>query len=255
MRQLAIGKKYSKEDLAFYNRGHSFPQIMGTNITASLLAVLFPTFSSIQDDKQKVKDTVRKSISISSYLVFPMMVGLFVVAEPMVSLLLTDKWLFCVPYLRMFCVFYALKCVDTTTCSVLKGTGRSGVLSILQITKKIIDLSLLFVFMWYGVIYIAISMLAAAVIGYLMNMIILKKIYHYSFLEQFIDLGRNLIITALMGVFVLALQHISNNSIVVLVVQVIAGIIVYIGWSFLARNQNFVYLLNVIKNRKKNKQL
>ena len=108
LRQLAIGKKYSTEDLAYYNRGHSFPQIIGTNITASLLAVLFPTFSSIQDDKAKVKDTIRKSISISSYIVFPMMIGLAVVAEPMISLLLTDKWLFCVPYLRMFCLFYAL---------------------------------------------------------------------------------------------------------------------------------------------------
>lgn len=253
LRQFIIGKKYSKEDLAYYNRGHSFPQIIGTNITASLLAVLFPTFSSIQDDKVKVKDTIRKSISISSFLVFPMMIGLAVVAEPMISLLLTDKWLFCVPYLRMFCIFYALKCIDSTTGSVLKGTGKSGVLSALQITKKVVDLGLLFAFMWFGVIYVAISMLAAAIIGYILNMIILKVYYGYSFKEQFIDIGHNLLIAFLMGVFVLALQRISSNGIIVLIVQVTSGIAIYFIWASLLRNPNFVYLMNVIKERKKKK--
>ncbi len=254
LRQFIIGKKYSKEDLAYYNRGHSFPQIIGTNITASLLAVLFPTFSSIQDDPDKVKDTIRKSISISSYLVFPMMVGLAVVAEPMISLLLTDKWLPCVPYLRMFCIFYALKCIDSTTGSVLKGTGKSGVLSVLQITKKVVDLGLLFAFMWFGVIYVAISMLTAAVIGYILNMIILKKYYHYSFREQIADILPNLLITFFMGVAVLALQNVFANKIAVLVLQVGVGIIIYFIWSTLTNNPNYRLLMDFIKSKREAKK-
>ena len=251
LRQLAIGKKYSTEDLAFYNRGHSFPQIIGTNITASLLAVLFPTFSSIQDDSIKVKETIRKSISVSSYIVFPMMIGLAVVAEPMISLLLTDKWLFCVPYLRMFCLFYALKCIDSTTGSVLKGTGRSGALSILQITKKVVDLVLLFSFMWFGVIYVAISMLTAAVIGYLLNMIALKKYYHYSFREQIGDILPNLTISFFIGIFVLCLSKVAINYVVLLIIQVLSGIVLYLVWSKLTDNTNFNLLLNFIKEKRK----
>ena len=254
LRQFIIGKKYSKEELAYYNRGHSFPQIIGTNITASLLAVLFPTFSSIQDDKEKVKNTIRKSISLSSYIVFPMMVGLAVVAEPMISLLLTDKWLFCVPYLRLFCLFYALKCIDSTTGSVLKGTGKSGILSALQITKKVVDLGLLFAFMWFGVIYVAISMLVAAIIGYFLNMIILKICYRYSFREQISDLLPNLLITIFMGVFVLALQNVFANKILVLVVQVSVGIAVYFVWSSLINNTNFRLLMDFVKNKIKFKK-
>lgn len=253
LRQLAIGKKYSTEDLAYYNRGHSFPQILGTNITASLLAVMFPTFSSIQDDKEKVKSTIRKSISISSYIVLPMMVGLAVVAEPLISILLTDKWLFCVPYLRMFCAFYALKCVDSTTGSVLKGTGKSGVLSIIQITKKAVDLGLLFAFMWFGVIYVAISMLAAAIIGYLLNMIVLKKYYKYSFREQISDLMPNILISFLMGFLVLCLANVSSSSAISLVVQVVAGIGVYFVWSKLTNNYNYLFLIKFIKSKRKKK--
>lgn len=254
VRQLAIGKKYSTEDLAFYNRGHSFPQIVGTNITASLLAVLFPTFSSIQDDKEKVKDTIRKSISLSSFIVFPMMIGLAVVAEPMITFLLTEKWLFCVPYLRMFCVFYALKCVDSTTGSVLKGTGKSGVLSALQITKKVIDLALLFSFMWFGVIYIAISMLAAAIIGYILNMLVLRKYFGYSITEQLSDLFPNLIITILMGVFVVCLQKLSAPVIVILLIQAIVGVLVYIMWAHITENPNYKLLLSTIKTKLRGKK-
>lgn len=251
IRQLAIGKKYSAEDLAYYNRGHSFPQIIGTNVTASLLAVLFPTFSSIQDDKDKVKDTIRKSISISSYIVFPMMIGLAVVAEPMISFLLTDKWLFCVPYLRMFCVFYALKCIDSTTGSVLKGTGKSGVLSALQITKKVIDLALLFSFMWFGVVYIAISMLAASIIGYMLNMFVLSKYYNYSFKEQLSDIFPNLLISLLMGVFVLCLDNIASYHIVSIIIQVTSGIIIYFLWSKMTENANYIYLTSFIKEKRR----
>lgn len=253
VRQLAIGKKYSTEDLAYYNRGHSFPQIIGTNVTASLLAVLFPTFSSIQDDQKKVKDTIRKSISMSSYIVFPMMIGLAVVAEPFVSLLLTDKWLFCVPYLRMFCVFYALKCVDSTTGSVLKGTGKSGVLSSLQITKKIIDLALLFSFMWFGVIYIAITMLSAAIIGYILNMIVLRKYYGYRFKDQIADIMPNLLISFFMGVLVLCLARLPFRSVVVLIIQIIVGIAIYLIWSKTTNNQNFVLIYDFVKSKRKNK--
>lgn len=254
LRQLAIGKRYSTEDLAYYNRGHSFPQIVGTNITASLLAVLFPTFSSIQDDKDKVKDTIRKSISISSYVVFPMMIGLAVVAEPMISLLLTDKWLFCVPYLRIFCVFYSLKCIASTTGSALKGTGRSGVLSILQISKRVVDFALLFSLMWFGVEYIAISVLIYSLVACLMNMWVHKKFFNYSFKEQIFDLLPNILTAFLMGEFVLCLRNVTSNYIVNLFIQVISGIILYIFISFFSKNENFVLLTNFAKDRLKQRK-
>lgn len=247
LRQFIIGKKYSKEDLAYYNRGHSFPQIIGTNITASLLAVLFPTFSSIQDDKEKVRDTIAKSVKLSSYVVFPMMVGLAVVAEPMISLLLTDKWLPCVPYLRVFCVFYSLKCIASTTGSALKGTGRSGVLSILQISKRIVDFALLFSLMWFGVEYIAISLLIYSFVACFMNMWIHKKYFNYSFKNQIKDLLPNVIISFLMGFFVLCLRNITPNYIVNLFVQVFVGIGLYIFFSAYLKNENFLLLVNFAK--------
>lgn len=254
VRQLIIGKKYSAEDLAYYNRGHSFPQIIGTNVTASLLAVLFPTFSSIQDDKKKVVETIRKSISLSSYVVFPMMVGLAVVAEPLISFLLTDKWLLCIPYLRVFCIFYALKCIASPTAGALKGVGRSGTLSILQISKRVVDFTLLLSLMWFGVQYIAISLAIYAIAAYLMNSFVLKKYFGYKYKDQFLDLFPNISVTFFMGFFVFCLSNVTSTPLLNIGIQIVCGIVIYFVWSKMTKNSNFLLLASLIKNISKKRR-
>ena len=105
--QLIIGKLYSASDLAYYNKGRQFPNLTIVNINTSIDSVLFPAISASQEDKDKVKQITRRSIQISSYVVWPIMVGMMVCARPLVSIILTDKWLDSVVYLQIFCIAYA----------------------------------------------------------------------------------------------------------------------------------------------------
>lgn len=107
MRSLVIGKKYSASDLAYYNKGKHFPSLIVTNVNTSISSVLFPAMSQYQDDREKVKAMTRRAIRISSYLICPMMMGLALVAEPLVRVILTDKWVPCVPYMQIMCFIYA----------------------------------------------------------------------------------------------------------------------------------------------------
>lgn len=75
MRDLLIGKIYSTSDLAFFNKGDTFPAVIVPNITASVDAVMFPAMAKEQDNKTRVRELVKKSIHTSSYLVIPMMTG------------------------------------------------------------------------------------------------------------------------------------------------------------------------------------
>lgn len=102
LRQLVIGKKYSSSDLAFYNKGRQFPNLIVENINTSIDSVLFPTLSKEQDDYQRVSDMTRKSIRVSTYIMAPLMIGLFVCANSFVRVILTEKWMECVPFLRVF---------------------------------------------------------------------------------------------------------------------------------------------------------
>ena len=113
LRNLIIGKMYSSADLAFYNQGDKFPKVIVTNINTSIDSVLLPTMSNVQDDKERVKQMTRRAIKTSTYVMAPLMMGLAFCAEPIVSLVLTDKWLPCVPFLRIFCITYMFWPVHT----------------------------------------------------------------------------------------------------------------------------------------------
>ena len=109
LRSLVIGKKYNSATLGYYNRGKQFPTLIVNNIDGSIQSVMLPALSKEQDNKERVKSMMRRSIVTSSFVIFPLMAGLAAVAEPLISLVLTDKWLPCVPYLRVYCFILSYK--------------------------------------------------------------------------------------------------------------------------------------------------
>ena len=125
LRNLIIGKIYTSSDLAYYNQGDKFPKVIVMNINASIDSVLLPSMSGEQENKERVKSMTRRAIKTSTYIMAPLMMGLLFCAEPIVRLLLTDKWLPCVPYLRIFCFTYMFWPIHTANLDAIKAMGRS----------------------------------------------------------------------------------------------------------------------------------
>ena len=140
MQALVIGKKYDKSTLGYYNRGNQFPNILISNVNGSIQSVMLPALSKHQDDKLKMKSMMRRSIVTSSYLIFPICMGLATVAVPLISVLLTDKWLPCVPYLQAYCFVYAFWPVHTANLQAINAQGRSDLFLKLEIIKKTIGI-------------------------------------------------------------------------------------------------------------------
>ena len=138
LRQLIIGIKYSTEDLAFYNKGHEFPEYATTAINSSIDSVLLPVMSKVQDSKEQVKMMTRRAIRVSSYVMWPVMMGLAACAEPLIRVLITDKWMFAVPYLRIFCITYAFYPIHTANLNAIKAVGRSDIFLKLEIINGIL---------------------------------------------------------------------------------------------------------------------
>ena len=136
--QFIIGLRYSTDDLAFFNRGDQFPNLIMENTNASLDSVLLPVLSSEQDKLERVREMTRRAIRISTFVLMPLMAGLAACAEPMIRFLLTDKWVPCVPYLRLFCLYYAIWPLHTANLNAIKATGHSGIFLYLEIIKKAI---------------------------------------------------------------------------------------------------------------------
>ena len=136
IRQLIIGKMYSTSDLAYYNRGKQFPDLLITNINSSIDSVLLPTMSKEQDDKTRVKAMTRRAIKTSTYIMAPLMMGLAFCGYPIVRLILTDKWSACVPYMQIFCVTSMFYPIHTANLNAIKAMGRSDYYLKLEVIKK-----------------------------------------------------------------------------------------------------------------------
>lgn len=249
LRSLIIGKKYTSEDLAYYNKGRGWPDLIVANINSSIDSVLLPTMSSVQDNATRVKQMTRRSISISTYVMAPMMLGLFCVAPTLVSLLLTDKWLFCVPYMRIFCVTNMFYPVHTANLNAIKAMGRSDWFLKLEIIKKILGFILLLIFMWFGPMAIAWSLLIDDFFSLIINTAPNKKLLNYSFLEQTKDIIQNISLAIFMGICISFIKLLNLPLFIGLIFQVIAGVLVYIAGSVVLKNENFMYLWKTIRQK------
>ena len=247
LRQLIIGKMYTKDDLAFYNQGDKFPKLIVTNINTSIDSVLLPTMSREQNNPGRVRDMTRRAIKTSTFIMMPFMVGLAVCAEPLVRLILTEKWLPCVPFLRVFCFTYAFYPIHTANLNAIKALGRSDLFLKLEICKKVMGLTVLLTTMWFGVMTMAYSLLFTSVVSQIINSYPNRKLLNYSYLSQLKDMLPQIAMSLGMGVIVYCVQFIGLNDILTLLIQVPVGIIAYVVGSKIFHIDSFDYLMSTVK--------
>lgn len=248
IRQLIIGKMYSSKELAFYNRGRQFPDLIVANINTSIDSVLFPALSNEQDNYARVRDMTRRSIKVSTFVMAPLMIGLFVCAESFVSIILTDKWLPCVPFLRVFCITFLFYPIHTANLNAIKATGRSNVLLRLEIIKDLFSIAILFLTMKFGTMIIAYGMLICSVFSQIVNAWPNRKTLRYMYKDQLLDLAPNVSTAIIMGILVYCIKFLNLSAGITLIIQIMTGAILYIVISFVAKNESFMYLISIIKS-------
>ncbi len=248
LRQMVIGKIYSPSDLAYYNRGKQFPDTVCSNINSSIDSVLFPSMSKKQDDPVKLKQMTRTSIKTSTYIMAPLMMGLAFTANNVVNLILTDKWLPCVPFLRIFCITLMFYPIHTANLNAIKALGRSDVFLKLEIIKKVVGIILLVSTMWISVLAMAYSMLVSTVLSMVINTYPNWKMLKYTLLEQLKDIMPGILLAVFMGACTLPLNLLPLPTIVILILQIALGGIVYIGLSALLKMESFEFLLGTLKS-------
>jgi teichuronic acid exporter len=247
LRSLVIGKMFEAEILGLYNRGQQFPAVLVSNIDGSIQSVMFPVLASQQDSRPRVKDMMRRAIVTSSFVTFPMMVGLAVTAEPLVKLLLTDKWLPCVPFLQIFCASHALMPIHTANLQAINALGRSDIFLKLEIIKIIVGLSVLGITVFYGVYAIALGAVLSGIISTFINAYPNKKLLGYSYKDQCNDIMPSLLLSLVMGVVVYNFKLLGLSALITLIIQVCGGVILYVGLAWIFKLECFRYLVTTAR--------
>lgn len=248
IRNLIIGKVYSSADLAFYNKGQQFPKLIVTNVSSSINSVLFPAVATIQDDQQRVVALLRKSIRLISYVAFPLLTGLAIVAPQFISLLLTDKWLECVPFLRISCFTFALQLGMVPRHQALNGTGRSDVFMIEHMISRVIGLVLLFLVYKKSVLAIALTSIVTGLILTVTVFYTSWKYNNYKLKDQIKDVLPSMVGCLLFAVPVFFMGKIQIHASLLLGLQIITGILLYWTYSIVFKVPEYYFCTNFIKN-------
>lgn len=250
LRTAVIGKKYAQETLGFYNRGKQFPELVMNAVNGSIQSVMLPVLSEEQEDVPRMKQLMRRSVMASGFLVLPMMAGLAAVATPLVSLLLTDKWLPCVPFLQICCIDFAFYPIHTANLQAINAMGRSDVFLKLELIKKSYGLAILAVTVlcFDSVMAIAWGAVVSTLLSAFVNAAPNRKLLGYGYLEQMRDVLPSMALSAVMFLVVSAVGLLHLHPFVQLLVQVFTGALVYGGLALLFKLESMRYLLGMLRD-------
>ena len=241
LRTLIIGKVYTSDDLAYYNRGNHWPNLIVENANTAFDSVLFPSLSNVQDDIDQAKRMTKRAIVVSSYVIMPLMVGLAVCAVPVVRLILTDKWLPSVYFMRVFCAAYAFYPIHTANINAIKAMGRSDLILKLEVIKKVLGILAVAATMFVSVKAMALSLLFISLAELIINSWPNSKLLGYGFWEQMKDLFPQALLAMVMGLLIYCVSFAGFKEIVTLMIQVALGIFVYVSGSVMFRIESFYY--------------
>ncbi len=243
---VVIGKMFSATQLGYYSRADQTVSFPARNLSLPVGRVAFPVFSSMQDDKVGLKRGTRKALSIMAMVNFPVMIGLAIVAKPLVIVLLTEKWLPCVPYIKLICVYYMLYPYHVINLNVLMAQGRSDLFFRLEIYKKVLITAAILLTAPLGILAMLWGQIVSSIVAFFINSYYTGKLISYSSLEQIYDFLPVLSVASIMGFGVLIAGYLPlKNVLGILLFQISIGIALYVSLCSLTKISSFVELRSI----------
>jgi len=248
---LAIGKRYSSGDLAFYTKGKQLPNILNANVSNTITSIMFSVFSREQDDKKLLKAHLKKGVQNTAFIMFPLLLGMGAVSEELIILLLTEKWIAAIPYMRIFCISCLFTPINAMNIQIIKAVGASGKYLKMTGFKTILSIVIVFLALPFGTTYVAIAGIVNAAVATFLQSLPMKKILGYSFREELVDLFPIVSISVVMMLIMLAIGKFDMPLVYSLGIKVIVGLGVYIGLAKILRLECFNESLRLIFYKKR----
>lgn len=244
IRSLLIGKAFNTNTLGYYSQARQYPYAISNNVNSSIGSVMLPTMSSVQNNLEQVKSITRRAIKTSTYLVFPVLMGLAAISDSFVLLFLTEKWAPSIVLIKIICIMFLFEPIITINSQARNSIGKSGIHLTVVVIGKIVDFGLL-ILTW-----LVFNTIESIVIGQVVSSFIIavlgggvnKRLINYSIKEQLSDVVPNLVLSLLMGLIVYLVYLLHFSPALTLLLQIICGAGVYIFLSLLFKNENYCYI-------------
>lgn len=245
--QLSIGKMYSSDELAYYEKSKSFTEKIPECSDSIIDTVIFPLMCNKSDNKTELVEISNKYLNLSTYIMFPLLIGMAIISESMIIVLLNEKWIDIIPYIRIMCFSELFIPFINVNNNILKSLGRSDIVLKNEIIKKIISIIILIIVISKGVQSIVVSLLLLNFVYFIIDSSYTKQLVGYGALNQMMDIKNNIICVTLMGILVLITTFAFTNVYLELFFGIIVGAISYVLFSIVLKNESFYYLIETIK--------
>lgn len=237
--QMIIGKKYTPADLGYFTRAMVLVQLPSNNITEVIQRVTFPVLSEMQQDLKTLTHSYRRLLRMSAFIIFPVMSFLIALCEPLVRLVLTDKWIAIVPFVRVLCLGYMFYPIHAINLNLLKVKGHPELFLRLEVIKKIIITLVLFATVPFGILVMCYGTVLTSVIALVINTYYTGKLIQHGFLKQMNDIKLAFFISLAAGAAAFFTSFYFNNSWVQLFTGAASGLIILLGSAYLFKIKEF----------------
>lgn len=253
IQSLIIGRWYTAKDLGYYSQAKKLEEVPTNSLSAIVNEVSFPIFSALQDDKKALLTGVRKNIKAITYLNFPLMVLMIVIAHPLINLLYGPKWSTSAPYFQILCISSMIYTLNTLNTNVIKSLGRSGIYLIVQLSKRLIGIGLIIAgIKLYGIYGLLWAVTSVGYISFFINAGINGKLIQYGIFKQIKDIGLCYLVAAAVGVITYYIGTlIPAHAYIVMAVQILVYVALYWGASLLFKFEGYNTYMDILKSKLK----
>lgn len=203
---IVIAKFFSASVAGLYFFAEKIKELVISQLVTSIQTVTYPALSTMQDDNVRLKAGYRKVIAMTTFLLFPVMLFLAALSQPLFEFLLPEKWWPAAVYLQLMTLAGLLYPLHSINLNILKVKGRSDLFLYLEILKKVMIVLILWMSFQYGVIGILIGQIVSSVLAYIPNSYFSYRLIGYSIKEQLADFIPGLVLSALVAGLIFGLQ-------------------------------------------------
>lgn len=240
-----IYREFDASTLGYYNRGSVLPILVISNIDGAINTVMFPIISRIFNERQDVKNIVRKSFLVSFYFVFPAMIGLATISQPLLTFLFSDKWVGSTIFMQIISLT-----VTTWIFSIFSNTvnamGRSDLTFLSNILVKSLAIIVILITYNYGMLYFLIGMMFYSIVNCVIQSVLAQRLINYTIIEQMIDLSTMIFNTFIMGISVYGFMLLTNSNPKLVILYSIVGIILYVLGSIMMKVEAYYFMKSII---------
>lgn len=221
--QNIIAKQYSLGVTGLYNQATKLYNTVADFLAGTIHSVPFTVLSNIEDDT-KLKNAVRKFIRAKAFIVFPLFIGMILVAKPFIISLLGVDWSGSVPILQLLCIGGLFSSLDSSNGDLLRVKGKSGKILFLEIFRNILILIVIVVCLTFKLdyLYLVGGLSITYFIKYVISSYLVNKTINYKMLELAKDLFPYFAATLLAAICGYMLSYVIDNLLLLLICQVVS---------------------------------